>query len=106
EFEDLYDLNLILRAINRHYQPYPEVTRERFQELAEASQAKGRVQALKVLWQSYNQGSFDKIEFARRYAEMIKPDTQHGKLVTPPAGSRKVVETILKVPTGTPIRNR
>lgn len=106
EFEDLYDLNLTLRAINRHYQPYPEVTRERFQELAEASQAKGRVQALRVLWQSYNLGSFDKIEFARQYAEMIKPDTQHGKLVAPPAAIRRLVETILKVRTGTPIKNR
>ncbi len=106
EFEDLYDLNLTLKAINLNYQPYPEVTRESFQELTASNQSKGRVQALRTLWQSYNLGSFDKIEFARQYAEMIQPAARNGKPVAPPAAIRRLVETILKVRTGALAKNR
>jgi hypothetical protein len=100
EFEDLYDLALTLKTINRHYQPYPEVTPSRFQELAEANQAKGRVQALKALWQSYNLGSFDKIEFAGKYADTITPTSKSKAPPQPPIAIRKLIETILAVHAG------
>lgn len=97
EFEDLYDLELTLKAINQHYQPYPEVTRRGFQELADGSNARGRVQALRAIWQAYNLGSFDKIEFAGHYAELLKPAPGSAKRVPPPAAIRKLLGTILNV---------
>lgn len=95
EFEDLYDPDLMIRTINRHYQPYPEMTRTRLKELAKAQNAGGNVQALKAVWTSYNLGSFDKIEFAARYAEAF----QAGKPPVPPAVSH-LVETLMRVRAG------
>lgn len=94
EFEDLYDLKLILRVINQEYQPYPEVTSKRFSELtgAGAGTVQGRVQALKLIWQSYGLGSFDKIEFAGKYAERFNPETDQ-----PPAAILPLLETIERV---------
>lgn len=92
EFEDTYDLKLILQTINQHYQPYPEVTPSTFTDEALAGQ--GRVQILKSIWQSYNLGSFDKVEFAGKLAEMIQPNMQ------PPQATRLLLDTILKVRRG------
>lgn len=103
EFEDLYDLDLILKTINQHYQPYPEVTRQGFAVIAKNGNARGRVQALRAIWQAYNLGSFDKIEFAGKYAEYLKPATPNTKTkkgVQPPAAIRKLLETILSVRSG------
>jgi hypothetical protein len=97
EFEDLYDLALVLKTINMNYQPYPEVTAYSFQKLAEESRAKGRVQALKVLWQSYNLGSFDKIDFAIKYAETCQQGQLAKEISTPPKAIRRLIETILTV---------
>ncbi len=92
EFEDTYDLRLILQTINQHYQPYPEVTPQTFTDESMAGQ--GRVQILKAIWQSYNLGSFDKVEFAGKLAEMIRPN------MPPPEATRTLLETILKVRRG------
>ena len=100
EFEDLYDLELTLKAINQHYQPYPEVTRRGFQDIANDSNARGRVQALKAIWQAYNLGSFDKIEFAGHYAELLKPSAEPEQRIQPPPAIRKLLGTILNVRGG------
>ncbi len=97
EFEDMYDLALILQVINQNYQPYPELTLAGFQELARSSNAKGRVHMLRVVWQAYNLGSFDKIDFAGKYAECFKPqDTGMFSAQVPPA-IQALVEVILQV---------
>ena len=92
EFEDTYDLKLILKTINQHYQPYPEVTPQTFQ--SEETAGQGRVQILKSIWQSYGLGSFDKVEFAGKLAEMIQPS------VRPPDAMRLMLETLLNVREG------
>ncbi|WP_373531869.1 TOPRIM nucleotidyl transferase/hydrolase domain-containing protein [Vampirovibrio sp.] len=97
EFEDLYDMALVLKTINLHYQPYPEVTAYSFLKLTEESKAKGRVQALKVLWQSYNLGSFDKIDFAIKYTETFQQSQLSKEVLAPPKAIRRLIETILTV---------
>lgn len=72
EFEDTYNEALMLKVINQMYHPYPELTSQRFHELASDNQASGRVQALKSVWQAHNLGSFDKIAFAEQYAEQFQ----------------------------------
>jgi hypothetical protein len=100
EFEDLYDLGLTLKTINRHYQPFPEVTPSRYQELATAQNARGRVQALKALWQAYNLGSFDKIEFAGKYADTFTPPHKNKVYPQPPEAIRKLLNAIMAIHTG------
>lgn len=97
EFEDLYDLPLVLRTINRNYQPYPEVTVEGFRKIAANSNARGRVQTLRAVWQAYNLGTFDKIEFAIKYAEAFRQMAGPQAANTPPKAIRKLIETILTV---------
>ena len=100
EFEDMYDLALILQVINQNYQPYPELTLAGFQELARSSNAKGRVHMLRVVWQAYNLGSFDKIDFAGKYAECFKP-SDAGEFSAPvPPAIQALVEVILQVRNG------
>lgn len=91
EFEDTYDLKLVIKAINENYQPYPEVTTGTFQDESIMQNAQGRVQELKSIWQSYGLGTFDKIEFAQKLAELIKPNA------APPRAMQHLLETILKV---------
>lgn len=101
EFEDTYDLALLLQTINDHYQPFPEITPESFQKLTESHPGGGRVQGLKTLWQSYNLGSFDKIEFAARYAEMFRPATadqaQKQTFVQPSETVQAIIRMILTI---------
>lgn len=101
EFEDTYDLNLILQIINRYYQPFPAVTHQKLKELAETSKAKGRVQALKAVWQTYNLGTFDKIEFADYYAESLQ-ELHESK---PPKTIRRLMETLLMLRAQAPDPN-
>lgn len=100
EFEDLYDLGLIIQTVNLYYQPYPELTEASFRDLATESHAKGRVQALKAVWQAYNLGSFDKIEFAGKYAELFGPLDSGKYAGQPPAAIQKLIEVILQVRAG------
>jgi hypothetical protein len=100
EFEDLYDLGLTLKTINRHYQPFPEVTPTRYQEIADAQNARGRVQALKALWQAYNLGSFDKIEFAGKYADTFTPPHKNKVYPQPPEAIRRLIDTIMAIHAG------
>jgi hypothetical protein len=100
EFEDMYDLELILKVINLNYQPYPELTLESFKEMARSSNAKGRVHMLRVVWQAYNLGSFDKIDFAGKYAELFKPRDTEKFSGHSPTAIQKLVEIILQVRTG------
>jgi hypothetical protein len=97
EFEDLYDLSLVLKTINLHYQPHPEVSATSFHKLAEESRCNGRVQALRLLWQSYNLGSFDKIDFAIKYAETYQQGQLDKEISAPPKAIRRLIETILTV---------
>lgn len=98
EFEDIYDLALVLKTINQNYQPYPEVTAESLLDIAGQSRAKGRVQALKALWQAYNLGSFDKIDFAIKYTETFRQSQRSGKAASSlPKAIRRLIETILTV---------
>ncbi len=93
EFEDIYDLALMLKVINTVYQPYPEVTKTSFKEIGLQHKAQGRVQTLKALWQSYGLGAFDKIEFANHYAEAFKLLNQRRSEPLPPA-MRELINTI------------
>ncbi len=97
EFEDLYDLSLVLKTINQNYQPYPEITEYGFQQIATQSYAKGRVQTLKALWQAYNLGSFDKIEFAMKYAEAFQKGPTGTEPYPLPKAIRRLIETILTI---------
>lgn len=97
EFEDLYDLPLVLKTINQNYQPYPEITEYGFRDLATQSYAKGRVQTLKALWQAYNLGSFDKIDFAMKYAEAFQQGTAGTEHYPLPKAIRRLIETILTI---------
>lgn len=97
EFEDLYDLRLVLKTINQNYQPYPEVSEYGFQEIATQSYAKGRVQTLKALWQAYNLGSFDKIDFAMKYAEAFQRGPAGIEPYPLPKAIRRLIETILTI---------
>ncbi len=97
EFEDTYNLKLVLQAINQNYQPYPEVTPGSFREMSLNIKAKGMVQTLKALWQAYNLGSFDKIEFALQYRELLqalKPEAAQ-KALHPTI--RTLIESMLEV---------
>jgi hypothetical protein len=106
EFEDMYDLSVIVQVINRYYHPYPELTECSIREMADASGAKGRVQMLKVAWQTHNLGSFDKIDFAVKYAELFKSHDatgphETGKFIGPtPAAIQTLIKVILQVRTG------
>jgi hypothetical protein len=99
EFEDTYDINLILAAINRNYQPYPELTAESFSTLAKESNAQGQVQAMRVVWQSYGLGSFDKIDFAQKYAEAFQLSAKWEKALPPPE-IQELLRTIMQIRTG------
>jgi hypothetical protein len=100
EFEDLYDLGLTLKTINRHYQPFPEVTPARYRELAEAQNVRGRVQMLKLLWQAYNLGSFDKVEFAGKYADTFTPPHKNKVYPQLPEAIRRLINTIMAIHAG------
>jgi len=101
EFEDMYDLSLIVQVVNRYHQPYPELTPKSFREMARQGGGKGRVQTLKSIWQAYNLGSFDKIDFAGKYAELFKPQDAGGKFSgQPPEAIQKLIEVILQVRAG------
>jgi hypothetical protein len=99
EFEDTYDINLILAAINRNYQPYPELTAESFSTLAKENSAQGQVQAMRVVWQSYGLGSFDKIDFAQKYAEAFQLSAKREKALPPPE-IQELLHTIMRIRTG------
>lgn len=92
EFEDLYDLKLTLATINRHYQPYPEVTPERFADLAAQNRANGRVQSLRAVWQAYHLGSFDKVKFAELYGELFQRSSK-----PLPASIQRLLDTVINV---------
>lgn len=101
EFEDMYDLPLMLQTINHYYQPYPELTEEGFREIAVDSRAQGCVQMLKAVWQAYNLGSFDKIKFAAQYAELFSMKIgkkSGGRHI--PAAIEKLIQTIVLVRAG------
>lgn len=100
EFEDMYDLPLMLQTINRYYQPYPELTEEGFKEISKDSRAQGCVQMLKAVWQAYNLGSFDKIKFAGQYAELFSTkiaEKSGGQYIT--KAIEKLIQTIVQVRT-------
>lgn len=99
EFEDTYDIKLILATINQNYQPYPELTAKSFRELAKENSAQGQVQALRVVWQSYGLGSFDKIDFAQKYAEAFQQSAKRERALPPPE-IRELLETIMRIRTG------
>lgn len=99
EFEDLYDLDEVIRIINRNYQPHPPLDRASFQRLAEERQAVGRVQTLRAIWQAYGLGSFDKIEFARQAAEACRAsETQEA--MPPPDALCELIQTLVRVRNG------
>ena len=101
EFEDMYDLPLIIQTINHYYQPYPELNELGFDEIAKESQAQGRVQMLKAVWQTYNLGSFDKIKFASQYAELFTmkiAEKAGGRHI--PSAIEKLIRTIVQVRAG------
>lgn len=100
EFEDMYDLSVIVQVINRYYQPYPELTERSICELAKDTGARGMVQMLKAVWQAYNLGSFDKIDFAVKYAERFKPHETGQFIGHPPAPIQRLIEVILQVRAG------
>lgn len=97
EFEDIYDLDLVLHTVNQHYQPYPEINRQGFAQIAEDNHAKGRVQALKAVWQTYNLGSFDKIEFAIHYREIFCQAQARPMPKLLPAPVQTLIERILSI---------
>jgi hypothetical protein len=97
EFEDTYDLQSMLSTINQHYQPFPALTASRFREIGKEAQAKGRVQALRAVWQRYNLGTFDKIEFASFYAEHLQAAQAQGTPMQPPKTIRHLLEVLLAV---------
>jgi len=106
EFEDMLDLDVMIRLVNQFYQPYPELTRESCLALAMENQVTGRVPLLKLIWQTYNLGSFDKIDFAGKYAEVFLDTPSEGSRdlgardVQPPPAIRELVDIILQVRAG------
>ncbi|MBY0402872.1 MAG: hypothetical protein K2X66_03180 [Cyanobacteria bacterium] len=91
EFEDTYDIDLILKTVNQHYHPHPKLTRELLNApLPQATSSNqgtspqsafspadaaitcpplGMVARLKSIWRHFQLGDFDKIEFAHKIAE-------------------------------------
>lgn len=79
EFEDMYEMDLILKTLNRVYDPYPRLTaslyREHLQPPPEASgfiPPVGRVQELRHLWKVLDLGAFDKTLFATQLGETVR----------------------------------
>jgi hypothetical protein len=72
EFEDLYHLAVVQTVINTVFQPYPAVTPELLATIQVKYKTTGMVQLLKALWIELKLGSFDKILFARQYAETLQ----------------------------------
>jgi hypothetical protein len=107
EFEDTYDIDLILKTVNQHYHPHPKLTRELLTRVllknsgpsSDSPQPSspqvsgspadsplnspplGMVARLKGIWRHYQLGDFDKIEFAHKIAEATQ---DHGFKVPPP----------------------
>jgi len=82
EFEDAYNLELIIKTINRVYEPFPELNKKTFLAITQAAQSNGRVAGLKTIWNQFQLGSFDKVIFAQHYAECLSEhDSQ--KFISP-----------------------
>jgi|GEM_PF-3070191 len=82
EFEDAYNLDLIIKTINRVYEPFPELNKKTFLAITQAAHGNGRVAGLKTIWNQFQLGSFDKVIFAQHYAESLaEHDSQ--KFISP-----------------------
>jgi hypothetical protein len=82
EFEDAYNLELIIKTINRVYEPFPELNKKTFLAITQAAHGNGRVAGLKTIWNQFQLGSFDKVVFAQHYAESLSEhDSQ--KFISP-----------------------
>lgn len=93
EFEDIYDLSWITSIINTVYQPYPELSPDRFKQFGEENGLTGHVQILKGIWQAHGLGAFDKVTFAQHYAERFA-DMPEANL---PPSMEKLLQAILAV---------
>jgi hypothetical protein len=83
EFEDTYNLDLLIETINRVYQPFPALDKDSFKSIIGTSQPNRRVSDLKTIWNHYQLGSFDKVAFAQRYAESLS--LKHSKKFISPS---------------------
>ncbi|MGE0200454.1 MAG: ATP-dependent endonuclease [Candidatus Melainabacteria bacterium] len=88
EFEDLYDPALLAAVINHAQDPHPPVTPTH--PLLLAGGEENAVSRLTRLWLQEGWGSFDKIAFAQRIAELLA--TQPDTLRTPPGIARLIDE--------------
>jgi hypothetical protein len=79
EMEDLYSLEMVLPIINEVYHPHPVLTKELYQDIIALShplvspfpgvqKPRGRVEELRLIWQVFSFGRFDKVELAQQIA--------------------------------------
>ena len=92
EFEDTYDPSLVIKTINRHYQPYPLLTEQSLQALMLENNHTGRVDLLKSLWVNRGWGQFDKTDFALKMAEALNEQTG-----LPSQSIRKLLNAIMAI---------
>jgi hypothetical protein len=97
EFEDTYDPALLVETVNHAYQPFPELTAQSLQASDEAAGRRGRVPALRALWQAHGLGGFDKVAFADHYAETLQRLHPGDPAAQPPPAIRSLLETLLAV---------
>jgi hypothetical protein len=95
EFEDTYDLALVLETINRYYEPRLPVTVEVYeqtrQDLSQESNAAGRVPVLRQLWNTYELGEFDKVDFAQKLSATLTSDSPL------PQSLKKLIQAMLAI---------
>jgi hypothetical protein len=94
EFEDTYDPALVVKTINRHFQPHPPLTQQSLAQLMRDNNYTGRVELLKALWVDHHWGQFDKTDFALKMAEAL---SLQGANMRPPDSIRKLLEAIMKI---------
>jgi hypothetical protein len=97
EFEDTYSPVRMLETINRVYQPFPELTKHELNQATLASGNRGRVPALRTLWQTYGFGTFDKVAFADQYAESLQQIAPGSPAAIPPEPIREILAMLLAV---------
>lgn len=97
EFEDTYSPVRLLETINRVYQPFPELTKHDLNQATLASGNRGRVPALRTLWQTYGFGTFDKVAFADHYAESLQQIPSGSPAAIPPEPIRAILAMLMAV---------
>lgn len=91
EFEDMYDLDVVVKTINRHHQPHPALTQKALTDMMREHRFAGRVELLTTLWTSHNWGRFDKTDFALKMAEFVEQSAR------PPESIKRLLDAMTAI---------